>query len=459
MDGVLSAVSAIFWGLILLSVLVFIHEGGHFIAARALGIRVTEFFLGLPCRWRLSHTSRTRGTSYGVTPLLLGGYTLVCGMDGQMTDLLAPALALVQERGRVSVSDAACALGCSTDEVLEAFATLTDWASIEGYYDPALGEHPGQSDYPQAFQTRERDGQGLTRFDRGNDFDAPGATAAGEPHPLPGSPDEALDRERSHTYVGHGFWGRCLVLVSGVAINILCGFLLVVAVLSLAGIPMVSDEPLVGAVEQGSAAEAAGLVAGDRIISVAGVPVEGWGDLVERIQDQAQAPDGFQITYEHDGQDHTADVPTLDGETLGIQAATETVRLPVDKAFQVSGRYVATTASYIAQLLQPAHVGEIVSNSSSVVGISVMAGEAASQGFSSLALLAAAVSLSLGFMNLLPIPPLDGGKVLIELIQVIIRRPLSLKVQAAISYVGIALFVLLFFVLLRQDIIRFVLGG
>ena len=54
--------SALFWGVLLLSVLVFVHEGGHYLAARAFGVRVTEFFLGLPCRARFSFKSKKVGT-------------------------------------------------------------------------------------------------------------------------------------------------------------------------------------------------------------------------------------------------------------------------------------------------------------------------------------------------------------------------------------------------------------
>ena len=61
--------SALFWGVLLLSVLVFVHEGGHYLAARAFGVRVTEFFLGLPCRARFSVKSKKVGTESGVTPL------------------------------------------------------------------------------------------------------------------------------------------------------------------------------------------------------------------------------------------------------------------------------------------------------------------------------------------------------------------------------------------------------
>lgn len=62
--------------------------------------------------------------------------------------------------------------------------------------------------------------------------------------------------------------------------------------------------------------------------------------------------------------------------------------------------------------------------------------------------------MSLGFMNLLPIPPLDGGKILVELIQLALRRELSLKVQNAISYVGLAFFLFVFVFVLRNDILR-----
>ena len=73
----------IVYATLILGFLVFIHEGGHYLAARAFGVRVTEFMLGLPgpnigfTKW---------GTKFGVTPFLLGGYAKVCGMEpGEMS--------------------------------------------------------------------------------------------------------------------------------------------------------------------------------------------------------------------------------------------------------------------------------------------------------------------------------------------------------------------------------------
>ena len=114
-------------------------------------------------------------------------------------------------------------------------------------------------------------------------------------------------------------------------------------------------------------------------------------------------------------------------------------------------------ASFAIKLIMPNHTMEVLESSSSIVGISVMASQAASSGFMDVIAFMAAISMSLGFMNLLPIPPLDGGKILIETIQLVIRRTLSVKVQTAISYVGLAFFLFIFIVVVRNDVFRFVL--
>ena len=136
------------------------------------------------------------------------------------------------------------------------------------------------------------------------------------------------------------------------------------------------------------------------------------------------------------------------------QAQQQEIYLP--EAVGATLDYTAQTASYVAQLIQPAHTMEVLDQSSSIVGISAMASEAASTGPFTLMVFAAAVSMSLGFMNLLPIPPFDGGKILIEVIQLVLRRPLSARTQGWLSYLGLAFILFVFVVVLRNDIVRFV---
>ena len=106
-------------------VLVFIHEGGHYLAARAFGVRVTEFMLGLPgpnigfTKW---------GTKFGVTPFLLGGYAKVCGMEpGEMSPHLEPVLAALYRRGTANMEDIARDCGITDDEAYEALDELVEW--------------------------------------------------------------------------------------------------------------------------------------------------------------------------------------------------------------------------------------------------------------------------------------------------------------------------------------------
>ena len=123
-------------------------------------------------------------------------------------------------------------------------------------------------------------------------------------------------------------------------------------------------------------------------------------------------------------------------------------------SFQLSVDYVYQTVAGISQLFVPERTMEVLDNSTSVVGISVMSAQAASLGASAYLSFAALISLSLGFMNLLPIPPLDGGKLLIEIIQAITRRKIPARLQTALSLAGIALFGLMFIYVLRGDILR-----
>lgn len=120
----------IIYATILLGFLVFIHEGGHYLAARAFGVRVTEFMLGLPG----PSIGFTRGgTRFGVTAVPLGGYAKVCGMEaGEMSPHLEAVLAALYRRGTANMEDIARDCGISDDEAYDALEELVEWGSIKG---------------------------------------------------------------------------------------------------------------------------------------------------------------------------------------------------------------------------------------------------------------------------------------------------------------------------------------
>lgn len=454
MNALLGIIAPFFWGFVLLSALVFVHEGGHFLAARACGVRVTEFFLGMPCRFNLHRVSRRIGTKFGITPILLGGYAEICGMDPTEVACAPAVLTYVHEHGVATVAQIARDLELSEEDALDACALLMGWGSVAPRYDEAAGERPGGSEYPSTFAAMPRDASGSTIFD-GRRFERDGATQEGECWVPPMGQEAFFVQERSRTYSGKGFWKRAFMLLAGIGVNILTGFLLIVTVYSVLGTQVVVDTNRIGAVLDSSPASEAGLAAGDAIVSVNGAVTETWSSILDALS-SAQA--GQQVSLEvagADGRERSVSVELGADGMLGIEGTQETVRLnPLDSC-RIALDSIAQTAQGVARLLNPSQTMEVLDSSTSIVGISVMSAQAAAAGPAVFLSFAALISFSLGFMNLLPIPPLDGGRLLIEAIQAATGRTVPLRVQSAISIVGIVLFAALFLYMFRADVLRF----
>lgn len=480
MDAIIGFIGPVFWGLILLSALVFVHEGGHFLAARACGVRVLEFFLGMPCRFNIHHTSRRIGTKFGVTPILIGGYAEICGMDPTEVACAPQVLACIHRHGTVELGEVAQELGLSLDEVQDACSLLYGWGSIVPLEEDGAEQEEDSkpSDFPRVFAAVSRDAAGNTVYD-GKAFDRAHATGEGEPWAPPMSDEEFFELERSHTYIGKGFWKRALMLVAGIGVNILTGFLLVIAVYSVLGVSAPMNYSVLGDIIADSPAQEAGLQEGDRVLTVNGEQVTSWVEMTDALDSTGRKePVELELWRPNDQHDAFEYLPFQDyggsdawarehgeymnvtiefGEDglLGINAPMEVIRLDPIQSCQIAIDNIVTTAQSVASLLNPRHTMEVLDNSTSVVGISVMSAQAAAEGPATFLNLAALISFSLGFMNLLPIPPLDGGKLVIEIIQAVTRRKVPVKAQTVISMVGIGLFGLLFVYMLGSDVIRF----
>ena len=480
MDAILGFIGPVFWGLILLSALVFVHEGGHYLAARACGVRVLEFFLGMPCRFNIHHTSKRIGTKFGVTPILIGGYAEICGMDPTEVPCAPQVLACIHRHGTVELQVVAEELGLSLDEVQDACSLLYGWGSIVPLEeDGAEQEEDSKSPvFPRVFAAVSRDAAGNTVYD-GKSFDRLHATGEGQPWAPPMTDDEFFELERSRTYIGKGFWKRAFMLVAGIGVNILTGFLLVIAVYSVLGVSTPMDYNVLGDIIVDSPAQEAGLQKGDRVLSVNGETVSSWVEMTDALDATGRKdPVELELWRPNDQRDAFENLSPRDfdgsvgwarehGEfvsvklefddegMLGINAPMEVIRLDPIQSCQIAIDNIVTTAQSVATLLNPRHTMEVLDNSTSVVGISVMSAQAAAEGPATFLNLAALISFSLGFMNLLPIPPLDGGKLVIEIIQAVTRRKVPIKVQTVISMVGIGLFGLLFVYMLGSDVIRF----
>lgn len=419
----------IFWGLVVLLILVLVHEWGHFIAARKFGARVTEFMIGMPGP---NIGFERNGCRYGITCIPLGGYNRITGMEGGEEDEnLEQVLAYTYRHGSVDVEHVAAGCGISEDDADFSLAVLDGWGSIN---------KPGRSNKTDKWCAPKTE-----------------TLALGEPREVQ-DPKALLDSERAQTYRGLSFGQRLVTLFAGPFMNIL--FAVILLLVALCGVGMSYTTTTIDSFSDGSPAAEAGLQVGDTITSVDGTEVESLSG-VRSILNEKSAGDVVEVDYTRDGSSYAASVKLADdgngNPILGVLGTVDQYRMsPVD-ALQSSWNMLVLTVQAYANLFNPSTAAETLSQSSSVVGISIVAKQAADTGIFNLLIIMAVVSLSLGVVNLVPVPPLDGGKIVTECIEKVMRKPVSVKVINATTMVFIALMLIFFVYMVRQDIFNFIL--
>lgn len=335
-----------------LGFLVFIHEGGHFIAARAFKVRVTEFMIGLPGP---SVGFMRNGTRFGVTAIPLGGYANVCGMaPPSNSPHLKRVLGYAYRKGTVVLEDVAHDLFLTDEEALDLLDELADWGSLT---------RPKRSDDINIYRTP-----------------ATKTMAEGTPR-LIDNVDAFFKSEQAQQYCTLPFWKRCIILLAGPFMNLL--WVMFAFVL---------------------------------IYSVLGVDVQN----------------------------------TTTGEISHYTCV---------EAIIAGFRYIGMVVVAIAGLFNPSTAAETVSNSTSIIGIAVLSKSYFEAGFVNFLFFSAMISASLGLMNLLPIPPLDGGRFVVEVFQKLSRKVVSMRALNYLTTVGLLLFGGFFLIMLNQDVQRFVFGN
>lgn len=414
--------AALFWGVITFSLLVVVHEGGHFLAARMFGVKVHEFMVGLPGPAIRFHGKKT---TYGITAIPLGGYVRIAGMEpGPEQPQLGPALAVVTAAGTGNAFTVASALGIDEKAADSLLLTLADWDALVAVKDDEYS-------YTSRFLPDDA-----------------------------ADPDALLDRARSITYRALSTWKRVAVLSMGVLLNLLTAVLVFTVVLSLYGFPR--ETGLLAEVSSGSAAHSAGIVAGDRITAIDGERVPTFQDLVTAVAVH-EPGDVVEVMWTHDGATRSADVtlgenPETGRAMLGVKPQTELVRPGVIGSLLMSFNFIWLTFVAILGFFNPETFAVSVSQSSSVIGAAYFAADAAKSGPLDYAWIIALLSLSLGAINILPIPPLDGGKIALELVERLRGRPLPKGLSVGLSASGALLLFALIGYLMYQDILKIVVS-
>ena len=144
------------------------------------------------------------------------------------------------------------------------------------------------------------------------------------------------------------------ILIAGIGVNIIAGFLLLMSIYMVVGVPVAVNSNVVGPITAASPAADAGIQEGDTILSFNGIETTDWSSI-EDAAALTTPGEPFDITYEHEGVEHTSTLIVEEGENIGISAQTTTYRLGPVEAARVSFAYVAMTGQSIAQLVNPAH--------------------------------------------------------------------------------------------------------
>ncbi len=380
--------------ILLLSLIVFVHEYGHFAAARMLGVRVDVFSIGFGkvlARWRDRH-----GTEWRISLLPLGGFVKFFGDAGPASN-------------------------------------------------------------PSADVEAEKDQPATTQF------------------PKPGQEDDLALRmtpeERKVCFHFKPVWARAIIVAAGPFSNFVLAIAIFWALIMTFGDSVV--EPRIGRVAPGSAAEAAGFLPGDVIVSANGRPVTSFDDLM--MVTRLGAGDEIAFAVERDGEaiviiatprrevveDAFGNKST--GGLLGLSPDRDAYKIikrgPVDALGVAADRcwsVVASTTKFLGRLITGR---EDASNLGGPLKMAQYAGQAMTSGFSgddktlesrslwerlkiSLATfvnLAAFVSVSIGFLNLLPVPVLDGGHLMYYAYEAAAGKPLGVRAQAIGFRLGLLL--------------------
>jgi regulator of sigma E protease len=454
----MSFVWYLIWFVVAVGLLVTVHEFGHFWVARRLGFKVLRFSIGFG-RPLLTHVAGADRVEYVVAAVPLGGYVkllderegpveprdlprsfthrppwqrILVLLAGPLFNILFAVLVLWAMLWVNGVTEVRAKVGDVTTGSLAARAGLRSGDEIRAINGASVtGQRDVVFDLLDAMSGR---GQAVLTV-RGN---------AGETRQANLSVEDATERRRltepAELFRGLGFqfWTPPVPPVLG---------------------PVTPDGP----------AARAGLAAGDRIVAIDSVAVNDFRQIVDYIS--ARPGERVNIEYRRGGAPHSVQVVVASEEAGGHRIGRIRVQQPAgityppdmllhtelgaSAALARAGGEAWNMTMLQARLFWRMVLGRVsLKNLSGPLSIAEFAGDSAEAGVASFMSFLVLISLSLGFLNLLPIPILDGGQILFQLVEWLKGSPLSDRAQALGQQVGIALLIVLMGVALYNDIAR-----
>ncbi len=423
---------------IVLGIMIFVHEWGHFAAAKLCGVRVDVFSLGFGPR--LFGVKRG-DTDYRLSALPFGGYVRMAG-DNPLEERTGAGYEFLS---RPRWQRAIIAIAGPMMNFLLALVILWGIFWRLGIPSPVYEHQPADIvAVPQSMPA--------TGTQAGDRIVAVDGTATPTWKKVYSEVEKAKPGSFVTLTVMRNNASQSVTLTVPEHLTSFDN------VLGFASLP-----PVIAEVDGGTPADRAGLKPGDTIIAMNGKPVVTWQQLVDGVHTSGGHAIQFQIRRA--AEQLTFDITPMQGTDLDGQPVWQVGVLPnteVDYERQsfveASKDAAASTVSgmhQIAQVLVGLFSGKVsIRQLAGPVGIARISGEAAKRGLPTLLEFMAVISLNLGLLNLLPIPILDGGHILLLAIEGILRRDLSLAVKERFVQVGLVFLLGIFAFVMYSDILK-----
>lgn len=414
--------------IIVFGILVLVHEFGHYYFAKRAGILVREFSIGMgPKIW----WKQSGGTTYTIRILPLGGYVRLAGADDEDEDELRPGTPVT-----IQLNDQNLVTNINASQKTTLFqgiplqvvdSDLVNGLWIKGYVNGNENEVKVYNVAHDALIT-EHDGTIVQIAPKDVQFNSASLPA------------------RMMT----NFAGPMNNFILSLVVFILLGFLL------SGGVPVNSNK--IGHVNANSVAAQAGLNSGDRITRVNQTKIKNWTELSTAISSRP----GKKITvvYERQGKHYTTSMVPKTVKQSNQKVGQIGILEETDKSFSARltfgwQRFVQAGTLIFGVLGHMFTHGFSLNDLGGPVAIYAGTSQATSLGFTGVLNFLALLSINLGIVNLLPIPALDGGKLLLNIIEAIIRRPIPEKAEGIVTMIGFLLLLVLMILVTWNDIQRY----
>ncbi len=267
---------------------------------------------------------------------------------------------------------------------------------------------------------------------------------------------EDEDKDDKEAFNNQPVGRRFLTVLAGPLMNIIFALLLTVVILMAYG----DYVPAIGELRDGSPAQEAGLEVGDIVTSINGVNVDFVAELTGALE-KNDVTQNMQITVERDGEALDFSIPyeqQEDGSYLvGITFAQTRMHFGFFEAIGLSFKWIYLMISeMLSALAGLIFAGRGAQDVAGIVGIVSIIGEAMRYGFETILRISVLLSINLGIVNLLPLPALDGGRLVFLAYEGISRRPVPRKVEGYIHFAGMVVLFGLMILITWQDIARLI---